>query len=54
MKLINISGEKLTPQEQLSPQAQSSPQLHPSPGMMADVMLVGLEVVLNKVCFVQV
>jgi hypothetical protein len=47
-------GEKLTPQEQFSPQAQLSPHEHSCPFMMADVMLVDLEVVLNKVCFVQV
>jgi hypothetical protein len=44
-------GEKLTPQVQ-STQEQLSPHEHPSPFMMADVMLVDLEVVLNKVCFV--
>ena len=53
MKLINVSEEKLTPQVQ-SPQEQFSPHEHPSPAMMAGVMLVGLGVVLNKVCFVQV
>jgi len=42
------------PQEQLSPQAQLSPHEHSCPVMMAEVMLVDLEVVLNKVCFVQV
>ena len=47
-------GEKLTLQLQLSPQAQSSPHEHPSPGIMANAILVDLEVVLNKVCFVQV
>jgi hypothetical protein len=47
-------GEKLTPQEQLSPQAQFSPHEHPSPIMMTDAILVDLDVVLNKVCFVQV
>ena len=53
MKLINVSGEKLTPQVQ-STQEQLSPHEHPSPFMMANVMLVGLGVVLNKVCFAQV
>jgi len=37
-----------------STQEQLSPHEHPSPFMMADVMLVDLKVVLNKVCFVQV
>ena len=54
MKLINVSGEKLTPQEQSSPQAQLSPHEHPCGFMMVDVMLIDLEVVFNKVCFVQV
>ena len=45
--------EKLTPQVQ-SPQEQLSPHGHPSPFMMANAMLVDLEVVLNKMCFVQV
>ena len=47
-------GEKLTLQLQLSPQAQLSPHEHPCGFIMADVTLVDSEVVLNKVCFVQV
>ena len=53
MKVINVSGEKLT-QAQSSPQAQLLPHEHSCGFMMADVMLIDLEAVLNKVCFVQV
>ena len=53
MKLINVSGEKLTPQVQSS-QEQFSPHEHPSPAIIANAILVDLEIVLNKVCFVQV
>lgn len=49
-----VGGGIYLPQLQVSPQAQLSPHEHPSPAMIADVMLVDLEVMLDKVCFVQV